>query len=112
MGNRYRDKTIFRNQDESYSEVFEQRHVRHIRQYGTSKLRVPTINQMQGLSRTQHIWKVGDHFYKLALQYYKRSEYWWVIALYNQRPTESHVQAGDILIIPQPLDAVLRVMRP
>tara|TARA_R110002020_G_scaffold47320_6_gene134705 strand:- start:750 stop:1088 length:339 start_codon:yes stop_codon:yes gene_type:complete len=111
MANRYKNKTIFRNQDESYDSVFEERHVPYIRQYGTSRLTMPTIKQLRTLSKVNHVWKTGDRFYKLATHYYQNPRYWWVIALYNKRPTEADVRVGDVLMVPLPIEHVLRVMR-
>ena len=31
----------------------------------------------------QHIWKTGDHYYKLAHKYYGDATYWWIIAIAN-----------------------------
>ena len=33
---------------------------------------------------------------------------WWVIAWYNKKPTEAHVKAGETIVIPLPLDKILR----
>tara|TARA_R110002020_G_scaffold19894_3_gene68218 strand:- start:1512 stop:1850 length:339 start_codon:yes stop_codon:yes gene_type:complete len=110
MGNRYNNKTVFRNQSEAYENILEERQVPYIRQYGTPQMASPTPAQRGDLVRIQHIWKVGDRFYKLALKYYNDAQYWWVIALYNKKPTEAHVKNGDVLLIPLPLEDVLRVI--
>ena len=110
MGNRYNNKTIFRNQSESYESILEQRQVPYIRQYGTPQLESPGASGRADLLRIQHVWKVGDRFYKLALKHYNDAQYWWVIALYNSKPTEAHVKNGDVLLIPLPLDEVLQVI--
>ena len=111
MGNRYTDKTIFRNQNEEYDAIFEERDVSFIRHYGTSTMVVPTSKQRANLIRQRHIWTTGDKFYKLALKYYNDPQYWWVIALYNEAPTETHLRVGDVLIIPLPLNEVLRLTK-
>ena len=54
-----------------------------------------------------HIWKTGDRYYKLAAAYYGRPQLWWVIALYNQKPTEGHLKIGDVIKIPTSLDLLL-----
>ena len=61
------------------------------------------------MTRSQHVWKAGDCYYKLANQYYGDAQYWWVIALFNQKPTEADVDLGDLIEIPLPLEAILRV---
>ncbi len=54
-----------------------------------------------------HIWGVGDRYFKLANRYYGDPELWWVIAFFNQKPTEFDIKAGDIIFIPTPLETVL-----
>ena len=62
-----------------------------------------------GLNLEAHRWTVGDKFYKLADMYYNDPKLWWVIALFNKLPTEGHVELGDLIYIPLPLDKVLRL---
>jgi hypothetical protein len=111
MGNRYSNKTIFKNTNEIYEEIFENRDVPYIRQYGTPILMTPSARERAGLTRIRHVWSVGDKFYKLAIKYYNNAQYWWVIALYNQVPTEASVAIGDVVVIPLPLDRVLRTLK-
>ncbi len=111
MSNRYNTRIVFQNQDESYESLLEERGVPYIRYYGTPTMRVPSVGQRMGLSRIRHVWAVGDRFYKLALQYYDDPQYWWVIALYNKVPTEAHLRIGDVLVIPLPLNEVLRATK-
>ena len=35
-------------------------------------------------------------------KYYGDAEYWWLIAWYNNKPTESHFKLGDVVYIPLP----------
>ena len=57
-----------------------------------------------------HLWKQADRFWKLADKFYGDSRYWWVIAEYNQKPTEALIVNGDIVVIPQPIGAALAAM--
>jgi hypothetical protein len=57
------------------------------------------------------VWKRGDRFFKFASKYYGNPKYWWVLAWYNQRPTESFFKFGDIIEIPLPLNQVLRYFK-
>ncbi len=111
MPNRYDNRSIFRNDHESYENLLEERGVSFIRQYGTPRMSYPTIDDISSFSTAQHIWKVGDKFYKLAIQYYTDPQYWWVIALYNQAPTEASFRVGDLVEIPMPLERVLRTLK-
>ena len=104
---RYDGRVVFKNQDESYAQIFEERQVPYIRHYGTPRMLVPNVRQRRDLTRINHIWKVGDRFYKLASSYYSNPQYWWVIAQYNKRPTESDLTPGDLVDIPLPLEKIL-----
>ena len=105
---RYKKRIIGLNDDELYKEHFEGRAVNFIHQYTTPILNHPTIDEVQSLNEINHIWTQGDRFYKLAHKYYNDSKLWWVIAWYNQKPTENHFQLGDIVYVPQPLSQVLK----
>ena len=107
---RYDGRIIFKNQDESYAQIFEERQVPYIRHYGTARMLVPNVRQRMDPTRINHIWRVGDRFYKLAIKHYGSASYWWVIALYNQAPTESSLRVGDTVIVPLPLDRVLHTI--
>jgi len=106
--NRYANRQVLRNDHEQYREVLKNRSVKYIDQYNTPKFKVPTVDEIKMITTIGHIWKAGDRLYKLAYQYYNgRSELWWVIAWWNQKPTEAHISVGDTLMIPLPIDRVL-----
>ena len=63
------------------------------------------------VEQVSHVWSVGDRFYKLAHKYYGDSKMWWVIARFNSKPTEAHLNLGDVIAIPVPLTDALRIMR-
>lgn len=104
-------RAIVRNQEELYSETLRKRGVKFIDQYETPVLNHPTSEQIASIGRISHIWKHGDRFFKLAHENYGDSRYWWVIAWYNQLPTESHVEVGQVIYIPVPLDKALNILR-
>jgi nucleoid-associated protein YgaU len=101
---------MFKNSEETYEEILEDRGVEFINQYGSPRLFSPSVGQRASLTRVRHIWKVGDRYYKLAIKYYGGAQYWWLIALYNKRPTEANINIGDIVVIPLPLDKILRMI--
>ena len=47
------------------------------------------------------IWTHGLTFYKLAAEYYGDPKMWWVLAHYNETPTEAFCQLGQRFLIPQ-----------
>ena len=87
--------------------MFEDRNVDFIRHFRTPTLGFPTAKQMKSFQRLPHLWTLGDRYYKLAYTHYQEPEYWWVIAWFNQKPTEAHVSVGETVYIPMPLEAIL-----
>ena len=108
---RYDNRQIFENDNQLYASLFADRGIKKLLQFGTPSMPHPTAEQISGLTIKGHIWQLGDRYYKLAAKYYANPKYWWVIAWYNQKPTESHVKMGDIIDIPMPLDSVLQLLK-
>jgi len=48
----------------------------------------------------EHTWSHGDKLYKLAHKYYGDRNLFWLIGLYNNKPTDTHYQYGDTVLIP------------
>lgn len=79
-----------------------------ITQYETPILtNVTTLDEEESLTVETHMWKTGDRLYKLAATYYNDPSYWWIIAWFNLKPTEHHIQAGEVLEIPLPLQQIM-----
>lgn len=110
MVSRYDIRPIGINKTSQYKEFFRDRNVKHIRQFFSPTLRHPTEEEILELEIVGHEWAVGDRYFKLADEFYGDVKMWWVIAWYNQKPTESHVKLGDVVEIPLPLDRVLEFM--
>jgi hypothetical protein len=111
MINRYANRQILKNGEEMYENTFLERNVKFINQYETPIFTYPDEKNIGRLTLNRHFWSVGDRYYKLAYQYYGDAKDWWVIAKFNNKPTESHVKIGDILYIPIPLQEVLNLMK-
>lgn len=111
MPSRYDNKEKSLNTSDKYKEVFEDRGVKSITQFKTPNLSHATAEQIRTLDKKYHTWKLGDRFYKLSKKFYGDEKYWWVIAWFNQTPTESHLKPGKILTIPIPLESVLDVLK-
>tara|TARA_Y100000310_G_scaffold333878_1_gene412346 strand:- start:3664 stop:4005 length:342 start_codon:yes stop_codon:yes gene_type:complete len=108
MTSRYETRRLFRNLDEKYVSLYEKRNVNYVSQYNTPSLIYPTVEQIGTLSTYTKVWKQGDKFWKYAAQYYNgRSDLWWVIAWFNQMPTEGNLEIGDIIVIPTPIEKIL-----
>ena len=107
MAYRLSNRRILINDDESYRELLKDRGIKQFNQYDTPDLAFPTISEVMELTVIRHAWQVGDKYYKLAHHHYGDSTLWWVIAWYNKKPTEAHIQFGDVVDIPMPLETIL-----
>ena len=104
MASRYDAREIFLNTREEYENVFKERNIKSISQFKTANLSHLTIDEISSLDIVNHVWTIGDRFWKLSAKYYNRADLWWVIAWFNQMPTEGQVSIGDIVAIPLPLE--------
>jgi len=70
----------------------------------------PTEEELKNdLTHVQRIYTMGDRLYKFAYEYYGDVDYWWVIAWYNNKPTDGHFEIGDVVYIPRELDVAIRI---
>ena len=102
MSNRNKNRTTKSNKDPMYNKHFESRSIKKIpAQYNTGGIYYPTEEELSEVVVVEETWTLGDRFYKYAKKYYNNEEYWWLIAWFNQKPTEHHFKVGDkIRIIP------------
>ena len=110
MASRYKNRQIIKNTNELYETFLDERGLNLIRHYRSPSIKHPTSKQRRSLLNTRVVWKQGDRFWNLAAKHYGDSKLWWVIAWYNQRPTEASVKIGDVLLIPKPLEKVLAMV--
>lgn len=104
---RYNNRNIIQNSSDIYKELFEKRGVSYINHYNTAVYKFDDSKKQYNFDFVERIWKEGDRLYKYSSQYYNSVDYWWVIAAFNQKPTDSHFQVGDSILIPYPLEEVL-----
>jgi len=107
---RYNNQNIFTNEEEAYKRYLKMRGLDIINQYDTPKFRFPDQIDMKNFSSIKHVWSTGDRYFKLAGEYYSDPGLWWVIAFYNKKPTEFHIELGEVIYIPKPLETVLFYM--
>ena len=100
-------KKTFINRTEQYRQIFRKRKVLNPVQYTTPILKNVSDEDLANLDLIPHIWKTGDRFFKLAADFYGDVAFWWVIALFNYKPTESHVKIGETIYIPMSLEQTL-----
>ena len=100
-------KIIVFTRDKIYQDILKDRNVPFIEHYRTYPMFYPTPRQMAELQIDRRLWTTGDKYWKLAEEAYGDPEFWWVIAWFNKKPTESHMRTGDMVLIPRPLETIL-----
>lgn len=110
MVSRYNNRQIVVNNSDRYKEVRKERNIQVLRQYNSPELKHPTASEIQSLIIRHKTWSVGSRLFKYAQEFYGDPRLWWIIAWYNQKPTEAHFNLGDVVEIPTPLEQVLRIL--
>lgn len=104
---RYDGRKIFTNQTNLYKKKLDSRGLKKIDHYELAKLKHPDALDVFGLQMLDHVWKLNDRYYKIAHEYYSDSTLWWVVAWFNQKPTEADLNIGDVIQIPYPLEKLV-----
>jgi nucleoid-associated protein YgaU len=104
-------KDIITNDSELYDDLFRDRGIKNVKQYESSQIYYPTTEELSTVVYETRVWKAGDRLYKLANELYGDSRYWWVIAQFNKKPTESHFSIGDTYFVPISLEQILELYR-
>ena len=107
---RYLRRSKATNTNKLYDKVFENRGIKKLVQYRTPTLIYPTDEELRDIDRIKYTWRLGDMFWRLADKYYGDPKLWWVIAQFNKKPTEAHMELGEEIEIPLELSKVLGVL--
>tara|TARA_B100000287_G_scaffold365740_1_gene360591 strand:+ start:66 stop:404 length:339 start_codon:yes stop_codon:yes gene_type:complete len=107
MSNRYANRGEFENRHKLYRNMAKARGVNFFNHYDTPTFKSLDKLDFARVKKIGHIWNFGDRYYKLAYQYYGDPSVWWLIAWFNQKPTEADLKIGDAIYIPLPLESVL-----
>lgn len=108
VGKRYENRPMITNSSENFEEQFRVRSVQQIKHYSTGKLKYPTDEEMAKINTISETWKLGDRLYKYAFQHYGDTNLWWIIAWFNKKPTENDFALGDEVLIPFPLERIMK----
>lgn len=107
---RYKRQNIIKNNDVDYKKVFKSRFGNlGLIQYKTTTFRMPTDEELLRVQYATKTWALGQRLYKMAAEYYGDSQYWWIIALFNNISTEAELEFGDVIKIPIPLSTTLNL---
>ena len=97
-GRRYNGRQLIVNDDMSYQEsFFDKRDIKQLIQYDTARFYYPTPAERQANN--------------LADKHYDDPSLWWIIAWFNQKPTEAHFKIGDVFYVPLDYRQVIEVFQ-
>ena len=103
-------RETFSNNTEEYKSLIKKRGRKFINQYETPRLVNVKSEDYVDLDVVRRVWRTGDKLYKLASLYYNDPTMWWVIALFNNKPTEAHFNIGDIVYIPTSIEEIMNLI--
>lgn len=107
---RYNKTPIVINNTEQWRRYYKEKGLNYIRQFATPNIKHPTAEETLGIEEVENVWTFGDRLWKVAQINYDDPKLWWVIAQWNQKPTDAHFKIGDIYFVPFPLTEVLRLL--
>lgn len=107
---RYKGKKIVVNNSIEYRDIFEGRGVSQVTHYSFEKLKSLKVDDIRNIDIIRHTWQSNDRFFKLSATYYNDPSYWWIIAYFNNKPLETDVEVGEVLLIPSPLPYILSAL--
>ena len=56
------------------------------------------------------VWRPSSKLWRISEQYYGSGRFYWIIGLYNDKPTDAHWEVGDPVYIPMPLPIVRQLL--
>ena len=107
---RYISRSKALNDKEQYDKLFKKRGVKKVVQYRSPNAKFVTDEQIAKIDCHKIVWSHGMSFEKLASRFYGDFKQWWVIAGFNKKPTESHVELGELIRIPKDISQALEVI--
>ena len=107
MSSRNERREIVINKSDIYKKKRIEKNLNFFRHYTSTRMTKVTPNEISDLTVLDHIWTLGDRYYKLAHKYYGDVNLWYLIAWFNRKPTDAHVNYGDIIHIPMPLEKII-----
>ena len=88
--------------------IFSRMNVKEVTQ--TEALRLNDLTEDDLSTNFTYVEKIigqGDRMYKFAFDVYGDPDYWWIIAWFNNKPTDAHCKIGEVLYVPLPLSTAI-----
>ncbi len=106
MLEKYRSKIIV--DSKLREKIFSRMNVSEVTQTETLRLHELSEDDLRSnFTYVERVIGIGDKMYKFAHEIYGDAQYWWLIAWFNNKPTDIHCKIGEVLYIPLPLNRVI-----
>jgi len=104
---RYLNKRIFQaNAIQSTKDLLETRGLTNARIIETALSTPLSVEERKQFSVRTVIWQRRTRLFKIAFELYGDSRLWWIIAWFNQKPTDADYSVGDRVLVPFPLEQI------
>jgi len=109
--NRYQYTSTIELTDKMRPETFYRRALKTVRQYAKLTYNSPDADddETNAIKTHERVMAVGERMSKWAHEFYGSAEYWWVISWYNGKPTDSHIELGEVVSIPKDLEYAIYI---
>ncbi len=109
---RYDETDVFYlPRDARYNKLLKKRNVEGVYLRTTPELVSAVDLDHSIITEASELWGIGTKLWKLAAKHYGDGNLYWVIGLYNIKPTDAHWSIGDRVYIPFPYEYVAEELR-
>ena len=107
---RYSKFTIIPTESFFYKKQLDRRGVKRINHYALRTFSSLPDEIKRRLTITKSVWTAGTTLAKVSNDVYGNQDFWWVIGYYNNKPIDADWTVGDEILIPTPLQTILRAL--
>lgn len=94
-----------------YAKILKNRNIENALLKGTAVITSPSVLlDDDAVYERQEVWRANSKLWSMAEKNYNDGRFYWIIGLYNDKPTDAHWTPGDIVYIPHPLEYVASLM--
>ena len=101
---RYVNTRVVINNVSLYDKIKKERGLARLKHYKRHIFYDLKEEDLKDMVINYKVWSLGDRMHKFAHEAYGDSELWWVLAWFNQKPTDAHYKIGDKIAIPHPIE--------
>jgi len=108
MPSRYLNKAVVKTTNRNVEKLLASRGLKNINIIDTIYFKPLSLEDKKDLNVLTVVWQRRTKMFKIAHQFYGDSRLWWIIAWFNQKPTDAHFSPGDLVYVPQPPEEIIR----